>query len=312
MTSRPLPFFERHALPIGIQLFPLLPELGQDFDGTLKSLADIGFESVELSGFLGREPADWRAALDRAGLKCCGVHIMARALGPGDNLSGDLTRLIDGLHAVGATSVVTPIFYIPERFDLRPGPGEDLVGVLRRVGAGMTADDWKWNADFLNEKGRVLGEAGITLGYHNHNFEFAPLGSTTGFDILIGNTDPALVTFELDTGWAAAADVDPAALLRQHPGRFGLLHMKDIKGTTQPNYALGIESTEAGAGKIDWLTVLDAAHAAGVRGFIVEQEAPFDRPAIEAMAINFHYIKSIRGDEPASPASSPLPSDFQD
>ncbi len=141
----------------------------------------------------------------------------------------------------------------------------------------MTADDWRFNADFLNAKGAVLKRSGLKLAYHNHNAEFSPLagggqGARNGYEILLATTDPALVGFEMDAGWVAAAGQDPFALLKDHPGRFTAMHVRDIKATTKPNFVFVQDPTEVGSGKIDWKRLLPAAHAAGVRDFFVEQE----------------------------------------
>ena len=184
-----------------------------------------------------------------------------------------------------------PSLYVPKRFSLNAGEG--IGAFLRRMTGEMTADDWKMNADFLNQKGAVLKKAGIRTGYHNHNFEFAPVGSTTGMDILLKGTDPALVTFEMDIGWVAAAGLDPIALLAKHKGRFSLAHVKDIKADTKANFALAMDPTEIGAGKLDWKKLLPAAYAAGVRGFYVEQEPPFTRPRIEAAKLSYDYLAGV-------------------
>lgn len=294
-VAAPRPFFKRHGLPIGIQLYTLGPDAAKDLDGTLKAIASIGYKTVELPGLLGRAPADIRAALDRAGLVCLSAHIQGRASGPDGGFDGDLARLADGLATIGVKTAVMPSLYIPERFGTRPAEGEGGGGYLRRIAAGMTADDWKMNADFLNAKGAPLRRAGIGVGYHNHNFEFAPLGDTNGQEILLKNTDPKLVTFEIDVGWVAAAGVDPLALLRRHKGRFTLMHVKDIKATTKPNYALTMDPTEVGSGSLDWAKLLPAAYASGVRGFYVEQEPPFTRPRIEAAKISHDYLARVSG-----------------
>ena len=282
------PFFKRHNLPIGIQLYTLGPDAAKDLDGTLKAVAGIGYKTVELAGFLGRTGAQLRAALDQAGLACTSAHVQGRG-----QLDGDLAKLADELKAIGVKTAVMPTAYIPERLGLRPAAGEDIGGYLRRVFTEMTADDWKMNADFLNAKGAVLGKAGIRVGYHNHNMEFAPVGATNGLEILLANTDPKLVTFEMDVGWVAAAGADPLAVLNKHKGRFSLMHMKDIKADTQPNFTLQMDPTEVGSGKLDWKKLLPAAYAAGVRSFYVEQEAPFARPRIEAARISFDYLARV-------------------
>lgn len=282
-------FFRRHDLPIGIQLYTLAPDAAQDLAGTLKAVAGIGYKSVELHGLLDRTGSEMRALLDAARLVCTSIHVQGRG-----QLDGDLAKLADDLKTIGVKTAVMPIPYIPERLEQRPTGGEDPGDWFRRVLGQMTADDWKMNADFLNEKAAALAKSGIKLGYHNHNFEFAPLGGgVTGMEIMLQRTDPALVTFELDVGWVAAAGLDPAAVLAKHKGRFSLMHMKDIKADTQANFALRMDPTEVGSGKLDWTTLLPAAHAAGVRGFYVEQEPPFARPRIEAAKISHDYLASL-------------------
>lgn len=278
------PFFQRHDLPVGIQLYTLGPDLAKALDGQLATLAGIGFKSVELAGYLGRTPAELRAAFDRAGLICPSAHISPKGAN-GPSFSGDLAKLSDELHVIGVKSAIMPILYIPDRL------GSDL----RQAGVQMTADDWKWNADFLNEKAAVLKKAGIVTGYHNHNFEFAPLGETTGMDILLKGTDPNLVTFELDAGWVTAAGHDPIALMKAHPGRFTQMHVKDIKPTTKTNFELRQDPTEVGGGMIDWKALLPAAYAAGIRGFYYEQEPPFAHARLDSARISFEHLAKVMG-----------------
>ena len=282
------PFFKRHGLPIGIQLYTLGPDAAKDLDGTLKAVSGMGYKSVELAGLLGRTAAQMKASLDAAGLTCTSAHIQGRG-----QFDGDLGKLASDLTTLGVKTAVMPSPYIPARLEQRPATGEGIAEWFGRVLAQMTADDWKMNADFLTEKAKVLAASGIRTGYHNHNFEFAPVGSTTGLEIMIAATDPKLVTFELDLGWVAAAGVDPAAFLAKHKGRFSMVHVKDIKADTQPNFALKMDPTEVGSGKLPWKTLLPAAYAAGVRGFYVEQEPPFARPRIEAAKISHDYLAGV-------------------
>lgn len=279
------PFFQRHKLPVGIQLYSLGPDLAKELDAQLATVAKIGFKSVELAGYLGRTPAELRAAFDKAGLICPSAHIAPK--GP-SGFSGDLSKHADEMHVIGVKSVMMPIFYIPDRL------GADL----RQAGVQMTADDWKWNADFLNEKAAVLKKSGITAGYHNHNFEFAPLkdakgADTNGMEILLNGTDPSLVTFEMDAGWVTAAGHDPLALLKAHPGRFTQMHVKDVKATTNTNFELKQDPTEVGSGMIDWKKLLPAAYAAGVRGFYYEQEPPFAHARLESAKISYDYLAKV-------------------
>ncbi len=278
-ASAAQPFFRRHGLPIGIQLYTLGPDAAKDLEGTLKAIAGIGYTSVELHSLLGRTGAQMRTALDGAGLACTSIHLQGRG-----QLDGDLAKLAEDLKAIGVKTAVMPSPYIPDRL---LGKG------LREVIAQLTADDFKMNADFLNARAAGLKAAGIKVAYHNHNFEFAPLGSTNGLEILLKNTDPALVSFELDLGWVAAAGHDPVSVLNADKGRFTLAHVKDLKASTKPNFALTMDPTEVGSGSLDWKKILPAAYAAGVRGFYVEQEAPFAHPRIESAKIDHDYLASI-------------------
>jgi sugar phosphate isomerase/epimerase len=285
------PFFARHKLPLGIQLYTLGPDAQKDLDGTLKQVAAIGYRKVELAGLLGRTPAEFRAALDRAGLTCTSAHIQAQ--GGEGTFSGDLGKLAADLKTLGVETAIMPTAKFPERLG-GPTKEEGVGGYLKRVTSSLTADDWKANADFLNARGKALKSAGIKVGYHNHNFEFAPVGQTNGLEILLANTDPALVTFEVDIGWVAAAGVDPYAFLAKHKGRFTLMHVKDVKADTKGNYAFQMDPAEIGSGKLDWKRLLPEAYAAGVRGFYVEQEPPFTRPRIEAAKISHDYLAGVK------------------
>jgi sugar phosphate isomerase/epimerase len=186
---------------------------------------------------------------------------------------------------------VCPLINIPERFTLKPE--EKFADMMARIATAMTVDDWKSNADFLNAKGDALKGLGLKLAYHNHNFEFAPVAESTGFDLLLRHTDPALVSFEMDAGWVVAAGADPAALLKRYPKRFTAMHVKDVKATTRPNFALQQVPCEVGRGMIGWKTLLPVAYGAGVRQFYVEQEPPFANPPLEAVGISFNYLHTL-------------------
>jgi sugar phosphate isomerase/epimerase len=293
------PFFARTGLPIGLQLYTLADQAKADLEGTLKAVAAIGFKTIELAGYAGRTPAEFRKALDVVGLRAPSAHVQVQAQGGESSLDGDLSRLADEAHILGVKMIVMPIFYAPERFDLKPRAGEAFGQVLGRIGGAMTADDWKFNADFLNAKGAVLKKSGLKLAYHNHNAEFSPLaggkpGARNGYEILLARTDPALVSFEMDAGWVSAAGHDPFALLKDHPGRFVAMHVKDIKATTKPNFVFVQDPTEVGSGMIDWKRLLPAAHAAGVRDFFVEQEPPFAHSRLESVGKSFDYLSKLR------------------
>ncbi len=287
------PFFQRHNLPIGIQLYTLADMLRTDPDGTVTGVARIGYKTVEIPSYLGKTPADLRDVFDRNGLKCTAAHIgmnPGTAAAPG--LRGDLAKLAADMHVLGAGHVYAPSMAIPTDITLTPSTTEGYA-FIARVAEAMGEDRWKRMAAELSEIGRKLKADGIGFGYHNHNFEFVKVGERTGFDILMAESDPAAVSFELDVGWAAAAGQDPVALFRKYSGRYTAMHVKDIKASTTPNTGLKMDPTEVGSGRLDWKTILPVAYKAGVRGFYLEQEPPFEKGRMEAAEIGYRYLSSL-------------------
>jgi sugar phosphate isomerase/epimerase len=285
-------FFMRTKLPIGLQLYTLGPGLAADLDNQLGQVAKIGYRTVELAGYLGKTPTELRAAFDKAGLSATSSHVQGRASGSDPSLQ-DVDRLVADGNVIGIKKFVLPMFPIPTHIDMTPKPGDDRRAVLARLSEQMTLDDWKATADLLNTAGAKIQKAGMSLGYHNHNVEFAPSAGTTGMDYLLKNTDPKLVHFEMDVGWVVAAGQDPLALMKAHPGRFTQMHVKDVLATTKPNFVFQQDPTEIGSGIIDWKTLMPAAYAAGIRDYFVEQEPPFAKPRLEAIKVSFDYLNAL-------------------
>lgn len=287
-------FFQRIGLPIGLQVYTLGEEAGRDLDATFAQVAAIGYREIELPGLYGKKPAEVRAAAGKAGLAISSLHIppVLRGMGGGLTLGSAPAEIAEALGALGARRGVLPIAPFPENF--RPRPGETMQATIGRTFGEAGADHWRRAAAMLNDKAAALKPLGIALGYHNHNIEFAPVGGTTGWDILVKETDPALVHFEVDVGWIATAGLDPAAFLRQHKGRVAQLHVKDVAAGNTPNFALAMKPAEVGSGTLDWAGILPAAHDAGVRHFYVEQEPPFAIPRIEAARKSYGFLAGLR------------------
>lgn len=278
---------------LGLQLYALDPDLRRDLPATLAQVARLGVRTVELASMHGRSAAEMRAALDRAGLRCRSVHVAATATVPGaDGLNfDDVGRLADELSILGARDAVLPLFQAPKR----PGWGEPipLAALARPGGVPVPADRYERMADFLNETGAILKRRGIAIGYHNHNFELAPLGKGSGLQILLDRTDPRIVRFEMDTGWLSAAGQDPIEWLRRYPRRFSQMHVKDLKASTPVNFHLRQEPAEVGAGRLDWPAILAAARQARVGRYFVEQDPPFAGPRIDAIARSLTYLRVL-------------------
>lgn len=281
-------FFAERGLPLGLQLYMLGDASRTDLEGTLKRVAAIGYKTVELPGLRPGDAARVKAASDKAGLSISSVHVLTQPRGEEISLALEPSKLAAELRTLGATEVVVPFPLFPA---VKPEPGEDLWQALLRALASAGADHWKRTAAFLNKHGELLRREGLNLSYHNHNLEFAPVGAgVSGWDILVAETDPKLISFEVDVGWVAAGGIDPVAFLKRHAGRVRLMHVKDILPSTKPNFTGSMDPTEVGSGIIAWKELLPVAHDAGVRHFYVEQEPPFRIDRFDAAARSYAYL----------------------
>jgi sugar phosphate isomerase/epimerase len=288
------PFFGRVGLPIGLQIYTLGDEPAKDLSGTFARLAAIGYRDIELPSLYGKPAQEFKTAADAAGLTISALHVPAAPIaGPSTGtLQETPEKIAETLTALGCKNAVVPIMLLPPGF--RPAAGETFQTAIARAMAAAGADIWKRTAALLNEKAAPLKSMGINLGYHNHNLEFAAVGKMTGWQILAKETDPSLVTFEVDVGWIAAAGLDPVEFFKTHKGRVRQMHVKDLQATTKTNYALSMDPCEVGAGKLDWAKILPAAHKAGVRNFYVEQEPPFTMTRMDAAKKSYNYLAALK------------------
>lgn len=287
-------FFARTGHRIGLQLYTLGEEPAKDLDGTLAKVAAIGYRDLELPNLLGKTPQELKVAAQRAGVSFSNIHLAATPFftGGGLNLTSPNQQIVDALGTLGIKSAVLPIMVLPENFGMQTG--DTFQTAIARSLKEAGEDIWKRTAALLNEKAAALKSAGITLGYHNHNVEFAPVGKTNGWDIILGETDPGLVKLEIDLGWISAAGLDPAEFLMRHKGRVRWVHVKDVKPGTVTNYSLGMTPSVVGEGRIDWPRVLRAAQAAGVQHYYLEQEPPFEIPRIEAARKGYGFLAGVK------------------
>lgn len=281
------------ALQPGVQFYMLGEEAYRDSAATFARLGAMGYREVELP----RPPAsgidEFVAQARAADIRITSLHLNSGRMAPKNGLSLDSeARLIaETMGRLGAKRAVLPLMPIPE--SARFGGGRPFGMALQEALAAEGADYWKRLADLLNRRAQDLSAYGISLGYHNHNPEFAPLGDGTGFDLLLQNTDRALVQFELDVGWVASAGLDPVAMLRRLAGRVDQLHLKDVKRGASANFALETQPTLIGTGMVDWPALLKAAREAGVVHGYIEQEPPFDIPRIEVAERSIAYLKTV-------------------
>jgi sugar phosphate isomerase/epimerase len=262
-------------LPAGIQLYSVRQQLAQDYDGTLLEVSKAGYTEVEAAGFYNKSAAEVKQAMQKAKLRCVSSH----------HPYGDLRKKFDEILAYNKDLGVQYIICSS------PGPKDPTPGPDGKQKA-MTLDDWKWLSEEFNKFGAKTKAAGITFGYHNHVHEFEHLDGGVPYTELLKLTDPTKVTLELDCGWATVAGVKPVDLMREHPNRFSMLHVKDFKlGSGGPESA---KVTELGMGDIDYRPIFaEAAKTQKLRHIFVEQEA-FDVPWKESLKIDADYIKKLK------------------
>src|SRR5262249_6136678 len=174
------------GLPIGLQLYTIREQLGKDFDGTLKQVAALGYQEVELFSFLGRKAKAIRESLDAARLRCVSAHYTLA------DLQGDLGPKIEYAKELGLTYMVCPFPGIadPKRIkEASKNPADQARALVK----ALTADDWKWNAEALDKAGEQAKKAGLQVCYHNHHLEFKKYDGVTALELLLRHADKDLV-----------------------------------------------------------------------------------------------------------------------
>jgi len=245
---------------IGLQLYSIKELTQKDFIGTLKKVAETGYEGVEFAGFFNTPAKELKKALDDFGLKCCGSHTGINLLT--DNIEETLQYNLE----IGNPYIICP--GVPET--MRNG-----------------ADAYKRLADLFNKIGEKCKEHNLQFGYHNHSAEFKIYDGQYGLDILLDNTDPDLVQMELDTFWAEYAGVSSVDFMKRHPKHCAtLIHIKDMKSKEEK------VNTEIGKGVMDFVTITKLAKELGIKWYIVEQEE-FEIPQLESIKQSLQYLKEI-------------------
>ncbi len=264
---------------LGIQLYSVRDDMKKDPLGTLKQLASMGYQNVEHANYVNRKfygysASEFKKVLDGLGMKMPSGHTV---MGPQhwDNAKKDFTdewkNTVEDAAIVGQQYVISPW----------------LDASLRK-----TYDDMLRYMEVFNKSGELCKKSGMKFGYHNHDFEFnTRLNNKTVYDIIMQNTDPELVAQQLDVGNMYGGGAKALDIIKQYPGRFDLMHVKDeIKA--EKGEMGGYESTVLGKGIIGTKAVTDEAKAkGGTFLFIVEQESYQGKTPIACMKENYSVMK---------------------
>ena len=276
----------RTPVPLGLQLYTVMPLLEQDFDATLGLVAKIGYREVETIGAFGRDPAEVRDLLDKHGLRSPSQHMV-----PG-TLYDVFNRLTRKELSFDEASRIWRQEMALERVE--PIMQESI---LRARALGQKYIVWQilWpqqmqtRADLerfcgaLNKAGEICAREGHILNFHNHAAEFAAHDGLVPYDFILANTDPRWVKLEIDLYWAVKAGADPIQYFRRHADRYRQCHLKD--GTA------GGEITVVGEGIMKFQPLIEAARAAGVEHYYVEQDGAAD--PLRASKQAYNYLRRI-------------------
>jgi len=262
---------------LGVQLYTVRDQMKADFDGTLAKVAAIGYKEVEFAGYFDRSPKEVRAAIDRHGLVSPACHV------PWEVLGDKWPAQIESAKIIGQSYIVCP--WIPEE--------------IRKQ-----EDGWQRAAETFNRAGEASKKAGVQFAYHNHWFEFLPsdaraLKGKLPYDFLLETCDPHLVQMELDLCWIIVGGADPLKYFDRYPGRFPLVHVKDVKRLPKVSASGGQnfgdsvkDMTEVGRGIIDWKKIFAQSEKAGIKHYIVEHDKP--TAPFESIKISYEYLRRLR------------------
>ena len=255
--------------PTGLQLYSLRDmQSAKGVAATLDKAKSLGFKYVEVAGLGGLSPAEFKKELDQRGLVPIGCHF------PYERLRDDVEGVAKDAKALGLQ--YAGCAWIPHQGPFDEKQCRATAAVFNRVGA-------------------ALAKHGIKFYYHNHGYEFVPYGDGTLFDLLMAETDPKTVFYQMDVLWCVFPAQDPVKLLEKYPHRWPLMHLKDLKkgvptGSLAGSTAL-TNDVALGTGQVNWTTLLPAAQKAGVQYYFIEDESP---TVLDQIPQSLRFLESVK------------------
>lgn len=253
---------------IGLQLYSLRNQLQADVPGSLDKVKAMGIQTVELAGTYQLTPEQFRQQLDARSLNAVSAHF------PYERLRDDAEGVAHDAQILGLKYVGCA--WIPH-------------------GDPFDAKTCREAAAVFNRAGEALAKHGLKFFYHSHGYEFQPYEGGTLFDLLMTETNPKFVSFEMDVFWIIHPGQDPVKLLQKYGKRWQLMHVKGMRDSTPTGLLTGhtevTNDVAVGQGKIDYPPILKAAKKAGVKYFIIEDESPSSEQQIQQ---SIEYLKTVR------------------
>ena len=253
--------------PVGLQLYSLRAEFTKNVPAAIEKAKGLGFRDVELAGTYNLTPETFRGMLKAAGLNPVAGHFAF------DRYEKDPEAVAKEAKALGLK--FAGLAWIPHKGD-------------------FTEADARHAADVFNKAGEVLKKHGIQFYYHVHGYEFQKHGDGTLFDLLMKETKPDLVAYQMDVLWVVFPAQDPVALLEKYGSRWQLMHIKDLKkGVKTGSHSGGTDvanDVAIGTGQMDWPAILKAAKKAGVKHYFIEDESP---SVLEQIPQSLKFLKTV-------------------
>jgi sugar phosphate isomerase/epimerase len=254
--------------PIGLQLYSLRDQFAKDVPGSLAKVQDFGFTYVELAGTYGNAPEKFKQMLAERGLKPVASHFAYEKYRDDvESIARDAKAL--GLEYVGCA-------WIPHEGDFDEKECRDAIAVFNRAG-------------------EALAKHGLKFFYHIHGYEFQPYGTGTLFDLMMKETKPDWVSYQMDVVWAVFPGQDPVQLMEKYGKRWTLMHLKDLKKGVKTGELTGhtdvANNVVIGSGQVDWPALLRASEKAGVKYYFIEDESP---AVLEQIPPSLRYLEQVK------------------
>ena len=245
-------------IPVAVQMYTLREESEKDFAGTLKKVAELGFDGVEFAGYGGLTAKEVKSLLDELGLQAAASHV------PLEQLETNLSQVIEDMKILGSKYIVCP-YLMPDR---------------------RSEQDYRALISLLNQVGETCQREGMTLCYHNHDFELERLADgRMALEAIFEDTSIDHVSAEFDIYWLTKAGEKPVEWINRYKNRTPLIHLKDMTIDEEQFFA------ELGTGGVDLESVLNVGEEAGVEWWVVEQDMSRRTP-LESIEISINYLKS--------------------
>jgi sugar phosphate isomerase/epimerase/acetyl esterase/lipase len=268
LNQRPTGTGESFKGPVGLQLYSLRDQFAKDVTGTLDQVRSFGIEYVELAGTYKMPPEKFKALLDARGLKPISGHFSYEQYRDRvEEVAREAKTL--GLQYVGCA-------WIPHKFPFDEKTAREAIAVFNRAG-------------------EALAKHGLKFFYHIHGFEFQPHGNGTLFDLMMAETKPEFVRYQMDVFWVVHPGQDPVKLLEKYGSRFELMHVKDMRKGTPTGLLTGSSDVKndvtLGTGVMDWPAILKAANKAGVKWYFIEDESPV---SVQQIPRSLRYLEQVK------------------